>query len=277
LVFPLYQITTQEVMYKKEEIILQVENVSLSYDRPILRDINFNIHNITRPNIQQGQVVSLVGRSGIGKTQLFKILSGLLSPLTGAVRIGSDLHVVKAGEVGVVPQNYILFNHRSILDNLKIGLRGTTDKLNEKEKTELISDYAERFGLKEHLKKYPMQLSGGQRQRVSIIQQILTGNKFILLDEPFSGLDPIIKDKVLELLVSISTLNELSTLIIISHDIENSFAISDTAFILANQPGKEGSTITETIDLIEMGFAWDPEIKKNKAFQDLVSQMKFRM
>ena len=78
-------------------------------------------------------------------------------------------------------------------------------------------------------------------------------------------------------MVTISTLNELNTLIIISHDIENSMAISDTAFILANQEGKEGATITEKIDLMEMGFCWDPEIKKNKSFQDLVAQMKFRM
>ena len=264
-------------MYKKEEIILQVENVNLSYDRPILRNINFNIHNITRENLQQGQVVSLIGRSGIGKTQLFKILSGLLIPQTGSVKIEQDLHQVKAGEVGVVPQNYILFNHRSILDNLKLGLRGASNNLTEKQKADLIKDYANKFELAEHLKKYPQQLSGGQRQRVSIIQQILTGNRFILLDEPFSGLDPVIKDKVLELLISISTLNELNTLVIISHDIENSLAISDTAFILANQDGHEGSTITETIDLMHLGFAWNPEIKRNKDFQDLVSQMKFRI
>lgn len=264
-------------MYKKEQVILKVENVNLAYDRPILRDINFEIHNITRPNMQQGQVVSLIGRSGIGKTQLFKILSGLLQPQSGSVLIDSDLHSVAPGEVGIVPQNYILFNHRSILDNLKLGLRGAVNKSSEKEKSELIDEYSHKFGLKEHLKKYPMQLSGGQRQRVSIIQQVLTGNKFILLDEPFSGLDPVIKDKVLELLISISTLNELNTLVIVSHDIENGLAISDTAFILANQEGKEGSTITETIDLIQLGFAWEPEIKKNKNFQELVLQMKFKM
>lgn len=263
--------------YKQEEVILQVENVNLSYDRPILRNVNFNVRNITRADIHQGQVISLVGRSGIGKTQLFKILSGLLVPQTGSVKIGQDLHPVKAGEVGVVPQNYILFNHRSILENLKLGLRGATEKLTDNQKADLIKDYANKFGLSEHLKKYPLQLSGGQRQRVSIIQQILTGNRFILLDEPFSGLDPVIKDKVLELLISISTLNELNTLVIISHDIENSLAISDTAFILANQEGHEGATITETIDLMHLGFAWNSEIKKNKDFQELVSQMKFRI
>lgn len=264
-------------MYQKKEVILKVENVHLNFDKPILRDVSFQIHNITRPNLQQGQVVSLIGRSGIGKTQLFKILSGLQSPTSGTVHIGSDLHPVREGEVGIVPQNYILFNHRSILDNLKLGLRGALNKLQEKDKLELINNYASKFGLSEHLKKYPMQLSGGQRQRVSIIQQVLTGNKFILLDEPFSGLDPVIKDKVVELLVNISELDELNTLIIVSHDLENSLAISDTAFILAKQDHSEGATITETIDLIEMGLCWDREIKNNKNFQELVMQMKYKM
>jgi ABC-type nitrate/sulfonate/bicarbonate transport system ATPase subunit len=264
-------------VYKKEEVILQVENVNLSYDRPILRNVSFNIHNVTRKDVHQGQIVSLVGRSGIGKTQLFKILAGLLKPQTGSVKIGQDLHPVMAGEVGIIPQNYILFNHRTIIDNLKLGLRGSMDTISDSEKEHLIKDYAQRFGLLEHLKKYPMQLSGGQRQRVSIIQQILTGNRFILLDEPFSGLDPVIKDKVIELLVTISTLHEMNTLVIVSHDIENSLAISDTAFILANQEGHEGATITEVIDLMHMGLAWNPEIKIKREFQDLVTQIKFRI
>jgi ABC-type nitrate/sulfonate/bicarbonate transport system ATPase subunit len=264
-------------MYNKEKTILQVENVNLAFDRPILRNVNFSIQNVTRADVHQGQVISLIGRSGIGKTQLFKILAGLITPQTGTVKIGLDLHQVIPGEVGVVPQNYILFHHRTILENLKLGLRGSTEKYTEKQKAELITDYANKFGLLDHLKKYPLQLSGGQRQRVSIIQQILTGNRFVLLDEPFSGLDPLIKDKVLELLISISTLNDLNTLVIISHDIENSLAISDMAFILANQEGHSGATITETIDLAHLGFAWNAEIKKNIDFQELVTQMKFRM
>jgi ABC-type nitrate/sulfonate/bicarbonate transport system ATPase subunit len=151
--------------------------------------------------------------------------------------------------------------------------------LNSKAKDDLINEYANKFDLTEHLKKYPLQLSGGQRQRVSIIQQVLTGNKFILLDEPFSGLDALIIDRVMELLLQISTLDELNTLVIISHDVENSLAISDTAFILAKEKGKEqeGATITETLDLIEMGLAWSPGIRENHKFQQLVSQIKHKI
>jgi ABC-type nitrate/sulfonate/bicarbonate transport system ATPase subunit len=264
--------------YQRNKEILRADKVGLSYgDKVILRDISFSIHDITRPDICQGQVVSLIGRSGIGKTQLFKILAGMHKPTKGAVLIGEDMHEVNEGEVGVVSQNYILFNHRSIRRNLEIALEHNDKNYSDSDKKGIIKDYAEKFNLAEHLDKYPMQLSGGQRQRVSILQQALTSNKFILLDEPFSGLDALVIDKVVDLLLKISTLDEMNTLIIISHDIENSLAISDTVFIMANQPNKEGATITEKLDLIETGMAWNPDIKKDHKFQDMVAQMKYKI
>lgn len=263
--------------YSKQEVLIDVKGVNLSYDKQILRDINFKIHNIVRPDVSQGQVISLIGRSGIGKTQLFKILAGLIQPNTGTVSIGMDQHPVVAGEVGIVSQNYILFNHRTVVENLRLAMKHESITISDKEKDDLINDYAQKFDLAEHLKKYPLQLSGGQRQRASIIQQVLTGNRFILLDEPFSGLDALMIDRVTELLLRVSTLHELNTLVIVSHDVENSLAISDTAFILAKQKGQEGATITETLDLIEMGFAWNANIRENKKFQHLVSQIKHKI
>jgi ABC-type nitrate/sulfonate/bicarbonate transport system ATPase subunit len=263
--------------YSKQEVLIEVKDVNLTYDKQILRDVNLKIHNITRPGLNQGQVVSLIGRSGIGKTQLFKIIAGLIQPNTGTVLIGLDQHPVIAGEVGIVAQNYILFNHRTVLENLRLAMKHSSITINDKEKDDIIMNYAETFDLAEHLKKFPMQLSGGQRQRASIIQQALTGNNFILLDEPFSGLDALMIDRVIELLVRVSTLHEHNTLVIISHDVENSLAISDTAYILAREKDREGATITETIDLIEMGFAWDPKIRENHNFQNLVSQIKHKI
>ena len=263
--------------YSKQEVLIDVKDVNLSYDKQILRDINFKIHNIVRPDISQGQVISLIGRSGIGKTQLFKILAGLIQPNTGSVLIGLDQHPVVAGEVGIVSQNYILFNHRTVFENLRLAMKHESITISDKEKDDLINDYAQKFDLAEHLKKYPLQLSGGQRQRASIIQQVLTGNRFILLDEPFSGLDALMIDRVMELLLRVSTLHELNTLVIVSHDVENSLAISDTAFILAKQKDQEGATITETLDLIELGFAWNANIRENEKFQNLVSQIKHKI
>jgi ABC-type nitrate/sulfonate/bicarbonate transport system ATPase subunit len=146
-------------------------------------------------------------------------------------------------------------------------------KCTGKDSNDLIRKHADSFGLTEHLQKYPAQLSGGQKQRVSIIQQILTDNKFILLDEPFSGLDSIIKDKVIELLLKVSTLNELNTLILVSHDLESSMAIADTVWLLSKEPDKEGATISKKFDLMDMGMAWDPGIRERTDFLQFVKQV----
>jgi ABC-type nitrate/sulfonate/bicarbonate transport system ATPase subunit len=261
--------------YTKNKVLLSAENIQLQYgDKLILRDINFSIKDIHREGVEQGQVVALIGRSGIGKTQLFKTLSGLIKPTAGVVKIDEDQHPVKAGQVGIVPQNYILFNHRTIYHNLKIGLDNGAVKLTEEEKKRIIHDYAETFELTDHLKKYPAQLSGGQRQRVSIIQQVLTGNKFILLDEPFSGLDILMVDRVIKLLLKVSTLSEHNTLIIVSHDIENATAVSDTVWILGNEEGKLGATIKKEYDLCQMDLAWKPDIRTDRKFVELIDEIK---
>jgi len=261
--------------YTIHKTILKAENLGLTIeDKVILRDINFEIKDIHRPGVKQGQVVSLIGRSGMGKTQLFKTIAGLQKPTTGGILIGEDLHPVTAGEVGIVPQNYILFNHRTINDNLAIGLKNSGQKLSLKEQQNIIYEFCQLFDIKDQLHKYPAQLSGGQRQRVSIIQQLLAGNQFILLDEPFSGLDIVMVEKVIQLLIQVSLLDELNTLILVSHDIMNSLAISDSVYILSSEEGKEGATFTHAFDLCKMGLAWDPEIRRKKEFIEFIDEIK---
>ncbi|MEO5683536.1 MAG: ATP-binding cassette domain-containing protein, partial [Chitinophagaceae bacterium] len=180
--------------YIKKQVLLKAEDVQLTYGgNIILRDINFAIKDIVRPGIQQGQVVSLIGRSGIGKTQLFKLLSGLQSPSSGTVSLQNN-QAVKAGDMGVIFQNYYLFEWRTVYQSLLLAAKqNPLLKGNEKES---IAGFAERFQLADQLQQYPQQLSGGQRQRASIIQQLLKGSDFLLLDEPFSGLDICVLDKV---------------------------------------------------------------------------------
>jgi polar amino acid transport system ATP-binding protein/sulfate transport system ATP-binding protein/NitT/TauT family transport system ATP-binding protein len=258
--------------HTKAEVILNVQDVHLSYDgKCILHDINFEIKNIVRPGVKQGQVVSLIGRSGIGKTQLFKLLSGLQKPTSGSITIFENKKV-KAGDMGVIFQNYYLFQWRTVYQSLMLAAK-QNKALKGTEKT-AIEEYAAHFDLKAHLQKYPQQLSGGQRQRASIIQQLLKGSDFLLLDEPFSGLDVCVLDKVVNLLLDVSLSDELKTLIIVSHDIATTVAISDTVFILGSVDGREGATIKKEIDLIERELAWEKDIKKKKAFADTVEEIK---
>ncbi len=258
--------------YTKAEVLLKVEDLSLSYgEKLILRDVNFEIRNIVRPGVSQGQVISLIGKSGIGKTQLFKILSGLKEPTSGKVS-HTNGNKVKAGDMGVVFQNYYLFEWRTINKSLELAANKNPNlKGNIKD---AIKKYAEEFQLSEHLSKYPQQLSGGQRQRVSIIQQLLNGSDFILFDEPFSGLDVLVLDKVTDLLLKVSLSDEKKTLVIVSHDIETAVALSDTVFVLAQEDSKKGATITKEIDLCERGLAWQKGIHQQTAFRDTIQEIK---
>jgi polar amino acid transport system ATP-binding protein/sulfate transport system ATP-binding protein/NitT/TauT family transport system ATP-binding protein len=95
-----------------------------------------------------------------------------------------------------------------------------------------------------------------------------------LLDEPFSGLDVCVLDKVTDLLLQVSVSDELKTLIIVSHDISTSVAISDTVLIMGNEAGKPGATIKKEIDLVERDLAWKKDIKKEKAFIETVEEIK---
>ena len=258
--------------YTLGETLLKVENVSLAYPpKLILRDINFTIKDIIRTGMKQGQVISLLGRSGIGKTQLFMMLSGLNKPTTGKITIEGG-KPVRAGDMGVVFQNYYLFEWRTIKQSLLLSAKKNKDLLGKEAET--VSKYAEDFGLAEHLNKYPQQLSGGQRQRASIIQQLLNGSNFLLLDEPFSGLDIIVKEKVVELLQQVSESSDLLTMVIVSHDIENAIIISDTVFILGTEGDKPGSTIKKEINLIERGIAWDKDVKKTSRFLETMDEIK---
>ena len=273
--------------YIKKEVLLQAENIALSYNgKCILHDINFCIRDIVRPGLQQGQVVSLVGRSGIGKTQLFRILSGLQKPNSGKVTIrerkpaqtgdGSievwQQRVAGPGDMGVIFQNYYQFGWRTVRQSLLLAAR--QNKMLAGKEDEAIREYANRFDIADVLHHYPGQLSGGQQQRVSIIQQLLKGADFLLLDEPFSGLDLCVLDKVTELLLQVSLSDELKTLIIVSHDIATAIAISDTVFILGKRAGMEGSTLVKEIDLIERDLAWRQDARQLQAFQTTLAEIK---
>ena len=264
--------------FETKEVLLKVEAVAKSYDVPILTDINFEVHNLSRPDVTQGQIVSLIGKSGSGKSTLFRILAGLEKPDSGTVTVCSgictdteptgEMRPVKEGQMGVVFQNSYVFPWRKVKHILLSAAR-KNKAIDPEEATE---SYAHLLNLQDHLNKYSSQLSGGQRQRVAIAEQVLNGGDFVLLDEPLSGLDTLTIDKVTETLVKIAQTDERKTIIIISHDLSNCLAISDTAFILHPQQG--GSTITHKVCLASQGLAWQPGIKENPAFRDLLNQVK---
>jgi ABC-type nitrate/sulfonate/bicarbonate transport system ATPase subunit len=270
------------MQYAQTDTILKVENVNVTLGgKKILSDINFEIKDIVRPNMTQGQVTCILGRSGIGKSTLFDTLAGLYSldpPNSGEIRVGKDLTDVKIGDMGVVFQDYYLYPHRRLqkiflLSVEKNPLVAVTDRQN------LVAQVAEEFELTQHIKKFPGELSGGQKQRAAIAEQILNGGNFLLLDEPFSGLDVIMIKKVVDLLIKVSLTDELKTLFIVSHDLPNSVAISDTVLLLNYKDGKpeNGATIIEHIDLIERDLAWHKDIKQTEPFKKTIKEIESKL
>jgi polar amino acid transport system ATP-binding protein/sulfate transport system ATP-binding protein len=266
--------------YERKDVLLDIQGVTFARNGvPILRDVNAQVRDVVRPGVKQGQIVGLLGPSGVGKTTLFKILAGLLQPDTGTVKIGAKGAPAEPGLVGVVAQNYILFEHRSVIGNLVIA--GRQAGMNGADAKAGGMRYLERFGLKEHADKFPAQLSGGQRQRVAIAQQLLCSENYLVMDEPFSGLDVLQQENVHQLLQEVSLSHEENTLIIVTHDVSAAVAISDTIWLMGRErtPTGEaipGARIVETIDLIERDLCWHPDIRKRAGYIDLVNEIKER-
>jgi polar amino acid transport system ATP-binding protein/sulfate transport system ATP-binding protein len=264
--------------YKLNETILDVKNVTHVYgDRTILRDLDFSVRDITRPDTVTGQVVALLGPSGMGKTTLFRVLAGLMQPTKGEVRIGAESVPVQAGMVGVVFQNYQLFEHRTVLGNLTVAASQSCKSSSEA--CDRSMDMLKRFGLDDMAKRYPSQLSGGQRQRVAIAQQFLCSRHFLLMDEPFSGLDPLAVDRVCSLVTEVANLHELNTIVVVTHNIEAGLRVADTAILLGRDRAADGTPVPgarvqATYDLIEMGLTWHPQIDQMPEFVKLVHEVK---
>ena len=266
-----------EFQYK--DPLLTLSNVSQQFGgEVVLRDINLEVRDVVRPGIQQGQVVGFYGRSGMGKSVLSRIISGLQVPSTGTVTVGPPPRPVCPGDVGFVQQRYPLFNHRTLVDNLLVA---AGRKFPPAEAQTRATAYLERFDLTQHARKYPAMLSGGQRQRAAIAQQLLCSEHFIILDEPFSGLDIVAIDEVKKIISEVTTLDELNTVIIVSHDLTATTAISDTLWLLAPERDAAGqrlpgATISaqHQYNLAQMGLAWQPGIEARPEFVELIQHLK---
>ncbi|RZL69042.1 MAG: ABC transporter ATP-binding protein [Pedobacter sp.] len=267
------------------ETLLYVENLSVAYDdHVIIKDITLTEKDVMREGVEHtGQVIAFVGRSGRGKSTFFKAITGLVPAKTGKILIKdfeatepNVAKVVKEGNIGFVDQKYTLFRHKTVAQTLKFALRKT--KLTEPEKDAKIKEYIEKWGLDTCVDKYPNELSGGQRQRTAIIEQLFSSDHFIVMDEPFSGLDVGNIQEVKKSFELLSSTSEYNTVIFSTHDIELAIELAQTIYVIGHPTvnGKKENygTIVAKFDLRDLGMAWKQYGEEHiKLSKEIIHQM----
>ncbi|WP_419749998.1 ABC transporter ATP-binding protein [Terrisporobacter petrolearius] len=195
-----------------------ISNLSKKYkDKLILKDIDLHVYD--------EEIVSIIGPSGCGKSTIFNILSNLTTSDSGEVDIN--------GRFSYMYQKDLLLPYKNIMDNVSLPLILKGEK--KKKSQETVKPYFSTFGLEGYENKYPHELSGGMRQRVNFMRTFVNSSDIMLLDEPFGALDSITRASMQNWLLDIK--KEIkSTILLVTHDIDEAIILSDRIYILSNKP-----------------------------------------
>ena len=226
---------------------LSIENIKKSYDEKIaVDDISFEIN--------RGETVGILGPNGAGKTTLFYIIAGLIRCDAGKLSLsGIELKNKTISErtsmgLSYLPQESSIFRGLSVEQNIFAALEQRKD-LNQVEKKMKLSELLEEFNLKEFSKTLGIKLSGGERRRTEIARALASNPKFLLLDEPFAGIDPIAIDEVKSTITLLKKIN--IGIIVTDHNVKEALSIVDHGFIIYNgEIIKEGTPKEITNDKI---------------------------
>ena len=211
--------------------MIEIINLSKSFNKAKVLD-NLNLI------INDGEVITIIGRSGCGKSVLLKHMIGLMKPDLGQVIIGGeDLTRLEEYEMdkirlsfGMLFQGAALFDSMTVGENVGFTLREHTD-MPEKDVRKKVADSLELVGLKGIEKLMPSELSGGMKKRVGLARAICNSPKIILYDEPTTGLDPIMADAINDLIIDLNKKLNVTS-IVVTHDMVSAYKISDRIAML---------------------------------------------
>lgn len=220
------------------EELLRITKLTKKYDEDnVLEDINLTVH--------QGEVVVIVGPSGCGKSTLLRCMNALEAIQEGSISLGGELidpgsrHLTRLRQkIGMVFQNYELFPHLTVLDNILLAPVKVQKRKKEEVKEEAFK-LLKRVGLEGKEKSYPRQLSGGQKQRVAIVRALCMHPDILLFDEVTAALDPEMVREVLDVMLGLAS--QGSTMVIVTHEMQFARAVADRILML-----DEGRIIEDT-------------------------------
>lgn len=208
-------------------MILRTENLIKKYGkRTVVRDVSFQV--------EQGEIVGLLGPNGAGKTTSFYMIVGLIKPFSGKVFLDDaditafPMYKRAQSGIGYLAQEASVFRKLSVEDNIRAVLQFT--KFSRAEQKDRLEGLIEEFGLQHVRNSYGIQLSGGERRRTEIARALAVDPHFILLDEPFAGVDPIAVEDIQTI---VSKLKEKNIGVLITdHNVHETLSITDRAYLL---------------------------------------------
>ena len=242
--------------------MLELSHIQKSFDGvSVLKDISIQV--------EDGEIVSILGPSGCGKTTLLNIILGIVEADAGTIVYnGEDLTrtVMEKRGFNIVFQDYALFHNLNVYQNITYGLKNKPGISSKEEVEELIH----LLGLEDHLNKRVDQLSGGQKQRVALARTMVMKPRILLLDEPLSALDGVIKESIKDRIKTIAREYHLTT-IIVTHDPEEALTLSDRVLIIDQgtiaQYGRPAEIIQKPEnDFVRKFILNQLEIKRNNIY-----------
>ncbi|MEG1495814.1 MAG: ABC transporter ATP-binding protein [Clostridiales bacterium] len=212
--------------------MIEIEKLSVDYKNGCKTQKALENFNLT---IETGDICALIGPSGCGKSTLLHVMANLMAHSQGEVRIDGKTIDPNHHSIGFIQQHYGLLNWATVYNNIILGLRIKKENINqEHDNIEMI---IAALGLDKLRHKYPQQLSGGEQQRVCIAQAFLLKPDILLMDEPFSALDAISREKTQDLFLEIWQKHRVSA-IFVTHSIEEALMVGNKIAIMTPSPGQ---------------------------------------